>query len=188
MRGPAPAEPAIRPESPMPDVTDLPGLMLDCVQDLYAGELQAVAAYPRIVGAITAPALAAALDAHAHETLEQARRLERIAALLDASPAGPENIAVKGLFDDAARDIEMVAPGPLLDTALIGALRKVEHAEAVSYETALAVARALGLAEAIPLLERTHREEQAMDGRLLAFLADALAGPGAGRGTTIPVR
>jgi len=67
-----------------------------------------------------------------------------------------------------------VEPGPLLDAALIGAVRKLEGAEVVSYETAIGVAQALGMQDAAGLLVRTRAEEAAMDAILQELLAATL--------------
>ncbi|RHW17282.1 DUF892 family protein [Sphingomonas gilva] len=53
---------------------------------------------------------------------------------------GDPNIWMKGVLDDADRDARTIAAGPLLDTALIGAVRKGKAAAIVSYETAIALA------------------------------------------------
>jgi len=58
------------------------------------------------------------------------------------------------LIDDADRDRASVTPGPLLDTALIGAIRKGMVAMAAADETAIALAR--GLADH-PLASRLDR-------------------------------
>ena len=161
----------------MPDVKDTRGLLLDCVRDLYAAETEAADRYPSLVEAVAGLELKAVVEAHRVRGREHARRLEAIADLLGESVKGPASKWAEGILDDAEHDTRTVAPGPLLDAALIGALRKLEHAEIVSYETAVGVARAMGLAEVVRLLEQTHAEERVMDARLVPLLAQALGGP-----------
>ena len=159
----------------MPDVKDTKGLLLDCVQDLYAAETAAVDRYSALMKAVTAPDLRAALEAHRAETRDQARRLEAVAGLVGGSPRGPASLWAGGILDDADRDTQTVAAGPLLDAALIGAVRKLERAEIVSYQTAVGVARSLNLDDAVRLLEQSQAEEEGMDARLVPLLAKALA-------------
>ena len=86
------------------------------------------------------------------------------------SPQGPECLWAEAILEDAKRDTEMVKPGPLLDIALIGAVRKLKASEIVAYETAICVARSLGEASALEALQRTHVEEQAFDDTLHRLL------------------
>ncbi len=160
----------------MPEINDIRGLMIDCVQDLYANETRTIKLLPAIMDGVTAPELKAALQEHQKQSQKQAQRLERIAGTLGEEANGPKCIWAGGILEDAQRDIRSVAPGPLLDAALAGAVRKLEQSEVVSYETALGVARAMGLIEAAQLLEQTHGEEQAMDARLRAILESVLGG------------
>ena len=160
----------------MPEVRDLKGLLIDCVQDLHGDEIETVEIYPLVIEAASSPGLRAALQEHREQSREQARRLERVAEALSTSAEGPACLWAGGILGDAKRDTETVTPGPLLDVALIGAIRKLEQSEVVSYETALAVARAMGLADAARLLEQTHGEEKAMDARLLTLLEKILGG------------
>ncbi len=160
----------------MADVNDIRGLMLDCVQDLYANETQTMKLLPAIMDGATASELKAALREHQELSQKQAQRLERIAGTLGENASGPKCIWAGGILEDAQRDIKSVTPGPLLDAALAGAVRKLEQSEVVSYETALGVARAMGLIEAARLLEQTHGEEQAMDARLRTILEAVLGG------------
>jgi ferritin-like metal-binding protein YciE len=160
----------------MADVNDIRGLMIDCVQDLYANETQTMKLLPAIMDGATAPELKTALREHREQSQKQAQRLERIAGTLGEGASGPKRIWARGILEDAQRDIKSVTPGLLLDAALAGAVRKLEQSEVASYETALGVARAMGLIEATQLLEQTHAEEQAMDARLRTILETTLGG------------
>ena len=42
-----------------------------------------------------------------------------------------------GIADDARRDTKSVEKGPLLDAAIVGAIRKAKAAQIVSYDTAI---------------------------------------------------
>ena len=119
--------------------------MVDCLQDLYSNEVLTVGVLPVLLDHVTSPDLRSALVAHRVASEEQARRLQRIAEAMNEKAAGPDSLWASGIPGDAKRDTESVEPGPLLDAVLIGAVRKLEGAEVVSYETAIGVARALGM-------------------------------------------
>lgn len=163
----------------MPHVKDMRSLLVACVQDLYAAEQEAVDRYPPLIDAAAGPDLKSALEAHRAQSREHAQRMQAVAKLLGESAKGPECLWAKGILDDAKRDTKTVTPGPLLDVALVGGLRRLEQAEIVAYETAIGVARATGLADAERLLVQTHADERAMDARLVGLLERALAGASA---------
>jgi hypothetical protein len=75
-----------------------------------------------------------------------------------------------GVMDDAERDTRTIASGPLLDTALIGAIRKGLAADEVSLETGVAVARSLGKERDGELLEQMRERSAQSDGRLRQLL------------------
>ena len=160
----------------MSEVETREALFVDCLQDLWMGETASLGAWPELAASARAPELRQALHQHEAETREQAERVARIARAVGVDPAGPENLWMSGLVRDARRDTETVAPGPLLDVALIGAWRKIEQAEAASYDTAVAVARALARPpEEVAALEACAAEERGQDVRLLALLAPSVA-------------
>ena len=123
---------------------------------------------------VTSPDLRSALVAHRAASEKQARRLQRIAEGMNGKAAGPDSLGASGILGDAKLDTESVEPGSLLDAALIGAVRKLERAEVVSYETAIGVARALDTQDAAALLIQTRAEKAAMDATLQGLLAATL--------------
>ena len=158
----------------MAEVETRDALFVDCLQDLWMGERASLDAWSGLADHAGHPELRDALGRHEAETREQAARVERIARSLGADPSGPENLWMAGMLHDARRDTQTVEPGPLLDVALIGAWRKIEEAEAASYDTAVAVARALGRTQDAEALEACAAEERGQDVRLLALLAPSI--------------
>ncbi len=150
----------------MAEVNTLRGLLVDCVQDLREGEE---------LTCTRAAKLRAILTRRAEQARARAQALDTIASGLGATTRGPENLWMGSMFDDAGRDTEMVAPGPLLDAALIGAVRKMTVAALVSYETAIAAAHALGLADAAHALRQARTEESEADSQLAKALTSAIA-------------
>jgi ferritin-like metal-binding protein YciE len=79
-----------------------------------------------------------------------------------------------GLVEEGDSLIDEIEKGPVLDAALIGAARKVEHYEIAGYNSLCTLAKKLGYTDALPLLEASLAEETATDGKLSA-LAEAQA-------------
>ena len=86
---------------------------------------------------------------------------------------------MKAVLDDAKRDTKTVAQGDMLDVALLGALRKGAQAARVSYETAIALAKAVDRKEIGKLVTRLRDAHAGIDNDLAALLAP-LAGTGKG--------
>lgn len=115
-------------------------LLEAALQDLRAGAEAMASRLPAIAGHLTDDSLRAAFDDLVDRARQDADRL-RETGMADG---GPENLWMTGVLDDAERDTQATAPGGLLDTALIGAIRKGLASTIVSYDTALALARATG--------------------------------------------
>jgi ferritin-like metal-binding protein YciE len=69
----------------------------------------------------------------------------------------------------------MIEQGPLLDIALIGAFRKGVQADRVSYETAIALSRSLGLDDAERALTLSRDQLAETDDTLAGLLQDIAA-------------
>ena len=142
-------------------------LLQACVQDLHAARLVAAERLPCLVGE-AGPDLAKLLEPLAETYAEEARQFEGT----DISLEGPENIWMAGVMDDAERDTQSIVRGPLLDTALIGAVRKGVAADSVSLETAVAVARSLLREDIAQMAERMREHAGDHDARLRALLQE----------------
>jgi len=140
-------------------------LLQACIQDLHAARRVAAGRLPAVAAA-AGPELAPILRSVQQDFAAQAERLEATGHDLD----GPENLWMAGIMDDAERDTKTVARGPLLDTALIGAVRKGLAADGVSLETGVAVARSLGKDREGELLEEMRELSGQSDGRLRQLL------------------
>lgn len=147
----------------MSQTETLEALFAACLQDLRDGELLTTERAPAINETTSDARLDALLTRNLAASAEQAKRIEVIGKALRIETEGPDNIWMSGILDDAARDSEAIAPGALLDIALIGAFRKAKQSEIVSYATAILVAKALGYADAAADLEVTREEECAID-------------------------
>lgn len=112
-------------------------LLHAALQDIHAGKRDQVGRLPT---AARDPELRDVFDAERASASKAAARLEAAGS----NPAGPANLWMKGVLDDAARDADSTEPGRLLDIALAGAIRKGKAAESVACDTAIALAHAIG--------------------------------------------
>ena len=159
----------------MSSTDTLEKLLIACVQDLYAGAILMAERLPKLVLSVDDAALRSLLQEQIEQSHAQADALQQTG--WDTN--GPANLWMKGILKDAKRDSKSIAPGPLLDTALIGAIRKGFAAEIVSYETAVAVADALGERGVRDAATRNSSQRQAADHALREMLAPLTARAGA---------
>lgn len=86
------------------------------------------------------------------------------------NPVGPANLWMKGVLDDAERDVKSTEPGALLDIALAGAIRKGKVAEVAACDTALALGPAANSVQIVELVDAMRCESQAAAGALLEVI------------------
>lgn len=141
------------------------GLLQSCVQDLHAARQVAIERLPCVEGE-SGDELAGQLKELRQALSDEAERL----AATDISLEGPENLWMAGVMEDAERDTRSVERGPLLDVALIGAVRKGVAADAVSIETAVAVAQALDRQDLADLLQAMRERAERSDNGLRTLL------------------
>lgn len=156
--------------SPAADAaSDLKGLFIDSLKDIYWAENALVNALPKMAANATAPALASAIKEHIEVTKLQVKRLEQIFSLLGEKAEGKKCEAMAGLLKEGDSILEETVPGPVRDAGIIAASQKVEHYEIATYGTLCAFAKTLGENEAAKLLTQTLAEEKEAD----ALLSDA---------------
>lgn len=134
-------------------------LLTVCIQDLHHGEAMLADALPKIAEAANDPVLRALFDRVAADAATAADLL----AETGRHAGGSRNLWMSGILDDARRDTRATAAGPLLDTALVGAIRKAKAAQIVSYDTAVAVAAVLDQGAVRRTLENIRRHAAALD-------------------------
>lgn len=157
----------------MAEIHNMEALLINALQDLHDAERAMAERLPAIADQTSDDAVRALFDEDAARSGEQQRRLAALLTRRDAEVDGAPNIWLRAILDDAERDTETVERGPLLDIALIGAIRKGKQSERVSYETAIALASAIGTSDAATL--ETIRDEEAATDTALADLLEQLA-------------
>jgi ferritin-like metal-binding protein YciE len=154
----------------MAEVEDGTALFLMAVRDLYDAEGAMAGRLPAVRRTANDADLVAVIAEDGTRSERQRESLAAIARSLGEIPGGQTNIWLRAILDDADNDASTIAAGPLRDIALTGAFRKAKQAERVSYETAIALAHALGLDGPAATLQAIRDEEAAADEQLTRCL------------------
>jgi ferritin-like metal-binding protein YciE len=153
----------------------LQDLFVEGIEDLLDTEKQLVRAIPAMAKAASDEQLASALRAHLEVTKGHVERLEHVFGAVDKKPKSRPCKGIRGIVEEGKEAIGREKGQPVMDTAIAGSARKVEHYEIASYETVCAIARQLGLNDVARLLMQTLDEEIQAD-RELARISQRLAG------------
>jgi len=155
-------------------VDSLHELMVDELKDLYSAENQLLKALPKMAKKASSPELKEAFTSHLKETEGHAKRLQQIAKLLAVDLGGKKCHAMEGLIEEGSEVLEEDGPEAVIDSALIGAARRVEHYEMAAYCSTRGMAEELGSNQVAKLLEETTNEEEAADNKLKALGQDEI--------------
>jgi ferritin-like metal-binding protein YciE len=157
----------------MARIDSLKGLLIEELRDLYDAEQRLAKAIPKLVEASSNEDLSAALEAHAEETEEHARRLERVFEALETPAKARPCAGIRGIIEEADEHANQeFADDGLRDATIIGAAQRAEHYEIAAYGTAVAYARMLEL-DIADELQATLDEEKAAD-QTLTEIAESM--------------
>jgi ferritin-like metal-binding protein YciE len=149
--------------------TTVDDLFIHELSDVYSAEKQITKALPRLARASTNPTLAEAFKSHLEETQGQIERIDQLVESAGLKLKRMKCAAMEGLVEESKELLEEIEKGEVLDAALIGACQKVEHYEIAAYGTLIAMAKHLGMDEAVELLSATLAEEKGADEKLSAI-------------------
>ena len=147
----------------------LSDLMEDELKDLYSAETQLLKALPKLAKKASSSQLKNAFTGHLKETEGHVKRLQQIAKILEIELTGKKCQAMVGLIEEGAEALEEDGPPSVIDSALIGAARRVEHYEMEAYCSTRRMAMQLANDRVTKLLEETTHEEEAADKKLEAI-------------------
>jgi ferritin-like metal-binding protein YciE len=147
-------------------------LLVDELKDLYSAENQLLKALPKMAKKASSEQLKEAFTGHLKETEGHVKRLQQIGKLLEIDLGGKKCHAMQGLVEEGSEVLEEDGPDAVIDAALIGAARRVEHYEMAAYCATRGMAEQLGNDQVAKLLEETVNEEEAADEKLKAIAQD----------------
>jgi ferritin-like metal-binding protein YciE len=151
----------------------LDDLFLNTLKDVYYAEKQIYRSLPKMAKAATDEQLGAAFEKHQEETEGQIARLEQIFELLEKPARGKKCDAIEGILDEGKEIMDEFDGSPALDAGLLASAQAVEHYEISRYGTLKSWATALGMKDAVKLIDETLAEEKKTDA-LLTKLAETV--------------
>jgi ferritin-like metal-binding protein YciE len=156
----------------MPHQAAFQDLFVDTLRDIYSAEKQILRALPKLARAAKADELREAFETHRDQTEDQVDRLERIFEMIGRRTAGPACEAMEAMLSAGEEIIAAYRDSDALDAGLIAAGQEVEHYEISRYRSLRALARDMGLDDAVTLLDETLKEEKETD-RILTEIAES---------------
>lgn len=138
-------------------------LFEDGLRLLYGAHRQGAAQAARNCETSTLPKLRRMLRAGSKQNLVQAERLERVFALVGATPYARHDAGMQGICDTNEAEVARHPGAAERDLVNIAYGQVAAHFYIARYGTLRSEARALGHAEAAKLLDRTIVETRAID-------------------------
>lgn len=154
--------------------TELHGLFLEELADIYNAEQQLTKALPRLAKAAQNAELREAFEMHLEETQNHISRLDQVAKSFGESIKRKKCAAMEGLIQEGEEILDELEDSAALDAGLILAAQKVEHYEIASYGGLRAWAELMSHDEAADLLQETLDEEKAADEKLNQIAENAV--------------
>ena len=148
-------------------VNSLEDMFLHELKDMFDAEKRLVRALPKIAKASHSDSLKEAFEEHLNITKNQVGRLEQVFGIIEAKPQGKPCAGMKGLIEEGEEIMEEIEPEALLDLALLGAARKVEHYEMVGYQSLISLAQNFAEEQIVELLQQNLQEEEEADQKLM---------------------
>jgi ferritin-like metal-binding protein YciE len=139
----------------------------DELKDIYWAENHLVKTLPKMAKAAKGEELKDAFTEHLAVTKEHVSRLDKVFELLGYKAEAKKCEAMNGITKEGESIIEDTEEDTATrDAGLIMAGQKVEHYEIATYAALARVAKTLGHAEVVKILERTLVEEKQADDSL----------------------
>jgi ferritin-like metal-binding protein YciE len=152
----------------------LADLLTDELKDIFSAENQLLKALPKLTKKASDQKLKDAFSSHLAETQGHVERLQTIGKELGIKLTGKTCKAMQGLVEEGKEVLEEDGQSAIIDAALIGAAQRVEHYEMAAYGTVRAMAKELGHANVVKLLQTTLNEEAAADKKLTSIAENSV--------------
>jgi len=115
---------------------------------------------PELLEEIDNPQLKTGIQAHLNQTQAQIANLEQAFAILGVEPETVKSSAFDGLVKDHDQLVKKLDAQPLEDIVHAGGAAKTEHFEIAAYEGMIDLARTIGEADIVQLLEENLDQER----------------------------
>lgn len=137
----------------------LQDVLINELRDIYSAENQLVKALPKLAKGARNNELKQLFKDHLEETKGQVLRLREVFEHIGKKATGKHCTGMGGVIEEGAEQLEEDLPDASFDAGLIGAGLRTEHYEIASYQTAIAMAKTLGMNDAVDLLKQNLEEE-----------------------------
>ena len=137
----------------------LQDVLIDELRDLYSAENQLVKSLPKLARGAKSPELKAGFKQHVEETKGQVLRLRQVFEIIGKKPTGKHCEGMEGVIKEGTEALEEDMDDASFDSGLIGAALRTEHYEIAGYHAAIAMAKTLGMRDAVELLKQSLAEE-----------------------------
>jgi ferritin-like metal-binding protein YciE len=146
----------------MSKMTDPRELFLHELGDILYAENVLVKALPTLATEATDAELRQSFEAHLAETRQHVANLEQVFETIGEKAKAEKCPGIDGIKEEHDAFMSENKPTPQVrDLFLTGAGTRTEHYEIAAYSGLVAMAEALGEREALPLLEKNLKQEQA---------------------------
>ena len=158
----------------MSKITDLRGLFLHGLKDLYYAEKQAQKTLQSMAEKASSSELAEQLAEHQGRSKTHLERLEKVFDLVGEKAEGVTCEAMDGILKEAKHLMDEVEDAETRDAAIIFSAQAIDHYEITRYGSLATFAEELGFQEASDLLGDSLGDEEDADERLSMIAEDRI--------------
>ena len=156
----------------MSKITDLRGLLLHGLKDMYYAEKQSKKTIATMAEKANNSELKAQLREHSSHSDTHLERLEQVFEMLGEKAEGVTCEAMDGILKEAKGLMDEVKDPETLDAAIVFSAQAIDHYEITRYGSLATFAERLGHQDAADLLADSLGEEEDADERL-SMLAES---------------
>ncbi|OZC02118.1 ferritin-like domain-containing protein [Rubricoccus marinus] len=158
----------------MSKITDLRGLFLHGLKDLYYAEKQSKKTIASMAEKASNSDLKQQLEAHASHSDTHIQRLDKVFEMIGEKAEGVTCEAMDGILKESKHLMEEVEDAETRDAAIVFCAQAIDHYEITRYGSLATFAERLGHEDASNLLGETLGEEEEADERLTLLAKDTL--------------
>ena len=150
----------------MAAITDLRGLLVHGLKDLYYAEKQAQKTLQTMTDKASSSDLVEQLGEHQQRSQTHIERLDKVFEIVGEKAEGVTCEAMDGILKEAKHLMDEVEDAETRDAAIIFSAQAIDHYEITRYGSLATFAEELGMQDASDLLADSLGEEEDADERL----------------------